>query len=129
MSIAQNIKNIRELKNFTQDYMATQLDITQGAYSKIERGETDMPLSRLEQIAKILGIKLLDIVGFEEGKICLYVSKDKYSDNSKHGNGSKGFVVNSNASEKEKLYEQMIQQQKEEIVFLKKMLEVYTKPS
>jgi transcriptional regulator with XRE-family HTH domain len=129
MSIAQNIKNIRELKNFTQDYMATQLDITQGAYSKIERGETDMPLSRLEQIAKILGIKLLDIIGFDEGKICLYISKDKYADNSKHGNGSKGFVVNSNFSEKEKLYEQMIQQQKEEIVFLKKMLEVYTKQS
>jgi transcriptional regulator with XRE-family HTH domain len=127
MSVASNIKNIRELKNLTQDYMATQLDITQGAYSKIERGETDMPLSRLEQIAKILGIKLLDIIGFDEGKICLYVSKDKYSNH--NGSTHKGVISNTNFSEKEKLYEQMIQQQKEEIVFLKKMLEVYTKPS
>jgi transcriptional regulator with XRE-family HTH domain len=127
MSIAQNIKNIRELKNLTQDYMATQLDITQGAYSKIERGETDMPLSRLEQIAKILKIKLLDIVGFDEGKICLYVSKDKYSNH--NGDTHKGVLTTAGFSEKEKLYEQMIQQQKEEIVFLKKMIEVYTKQS
>ncbi len=57
---------------------------------------------------KILGIKLLDIVGLEEGKICLHVSKDKYSNH--NGNTHKGVITNSSFLEKEKLYEQMIQQ-------------------
>ena len=33
------IRQIRELKGFTQDYLATQLGISQRAYSKLERDE------------------------------------------------------------------------------------------
>ena len=32
--IARNIKQIRELKSYTQEYMAKQLDISQPAYVK-----------------------------------------------------------------------------------------------
>ena len=38
--IGYKIKNIRELKNFTQEYMAEKLDISQAAYSKMEKGDT-----------------------------------------------------------------------------------------
>ena len=34
------IKQIRELKNFTQEYVATKLNLSIRAYSKIETGET-----------------------------------------------------------------------------------------
>lgn len=37
--IGNKIKNIRELKNFTQEYMAEKLDISQAAYSKLEKGD------------------------------------------------------------------------------------------
>ena len=44
--IGTKIKNIRELRNYTQDYMAEKLGITQAGYSKIERGETDVTYSK-----------------------------------------------------------------------------------
>lgn len=36
--IGYKIKSIRELKNLTQEYMAEKLDISQAAYSKLEKG-------------------------------------------------------------------------------------------
>ena len=54
--IARNIRQIRELKGFSQDYMALQLEITQPAYHKIENGETVLKIDRLQQIADILGV-------------------------------------------------------------------------
>ena len=116
MSIANNIKNLRELKNLTQEHMAAQLEISQRAYSKIERGETDVPYSRLEQIAKALDMNVLDIVGFDETKLFVSFSKNKYSDQSNHN----GITIQTGLAEKEKaLYEQIIQQQKEEITTLR----------
>ncbi len=41
--------------------MAAELDITAGAYAKIERGETDPSITRLLQIAEILKV---DVVSF-----------------------------------------------------------------
>ena len=48
------IKQLRELKNFTQEYMAQQLGLTTRAYSKIETGETQLTINRLNEISKIL---------------------------------------------------------------------------
>ncbi|WPU99082.1 helix-turn-helix transcriptional regulator [Mucilaginibacter sp. cycad4] len=46
----------RQLKNYSQEYMAFMLEISQPAYSKIERGETDLSLRRVYEIAEILEI-------------------------------------------------------------------------
>ncbi len=46
-TIGEKIKKIRELKNYTQEYMAAQIGITQAGYSKIERGESDVPMSAI----------------------------------------------------------------------------------
>ncbi len=40
--IDQKTLKIRELKGFNQHYMAAELDISQRAYSKIEREETKL---------------------------------------------------------------------------------------
>lgn len=69
MKIGDRIKKLRELRNFTQEYMAIQLEMKQAGYSRIERNEVDIPFSRVEQIAKILNISLLDLIGFDENKI------------------------------------------------------------
>ncbi len=64
-SIGTRIKNLREMQNFTQEYMAETLGMSASGYGKIERDETDIAFSRLEQIAKILKIKVRDIIDFE----------------------------------------------------------------
>ncbi|MDR1653480.1 MAG: helix-turn-helix domain-containing protein [Prevotellaceae bacterium] len=56
--IARNIKQIRELKNLTQDFMAQELSISQPAYVKIEQGLTVLKIDRLQQIAEILQVDL-----------------------------------------------------------------------
>ncbi len=54
MNTFSKIKKHRELKNYTQDYMADQLNISQNTYSKIETGGIKLTVDRLKQISEIL---------------------------------------------------------------------------
>jgi transcriptional regulator with XRE-family HTH domain len=69
MSIGNNIKKIRELKNFTQEYMAMELNMTQAGYSKIERDEVRLSIDRPTEISNVFGVRILDIVDFNEKNI------------------------------------------------------------
>lgn len=44
-------------KNLSQGYMAKQLKITQGYYSKIENGKNELTLKKIFEIAAILKIE------------------------------------------------------------------------
>ncbi|WP_295677075.1 helix-turn-helix transcriptional regulator [uncultured Mucilaginibacter sp.] len=61
-AIVSNIRKIREFRNYTQDYLAAKLQISQNAYSKIELGYSSITLSRLVKITEILEIELADII-------------------------------------------------------------------
>jgi transcriptional regulator with XRE-family HTH domain len=61
-AIVANIRKIRELRNYTQDYLAVKLHISQNAYSKIELGYSSITLTRLIQIAEILEVDLVDLI-------------------------------------------------------------------
>ncbi len=58
--IGEKIRSIRAGKGYSQANIAEDLDITPGAYAKIERGETDANTSRLLQIAKILEVNITE---------------------------------------------------------------------
>ncbi|HZY36588.1 MAG TPA: helix-turn-helix transcriptional regulator [Mucilaginibacter sp.] len=64
-AIVANIRKIREFKNYTQDYLAVKLHISQNAYSKIELGYSSITLVRLLQIAEILEVDLADLIDTE----------------------------------------------------------------
>lgn len=66
MSIGAKIKRVRELKNMKQETLADKLSMSPSGYGKIERDETDLPYSRLEQIAKAFSMKTEELVGFDE---------------------------------------------------------------
>jgi transcriptional regulator with XRE-family HTH domain len=59
------IKQIRELKNVTQEYIANQLGFSIRAYSKIESGETQLTINRLNEISYALGVDPIEVLGFE----------------------------------------------------------------
>ncbi len=61
-TVAVNIRKIREFRNYTQEYLAVKLDISQNAYSKIELGYTKITLERLYQIAQILDVDLIELI-------------------------------------------------------------------
>ncbi|MFD0751879.1 helix-turn-helix domain-containing protein [Mucilaginibacter calamicampi] len=60
--VFSNIRTIREFRNYSQEYLALKLGISQNAYSKIELGYTNISLSRVMAIAVILEVSLADIV-------------------------------------------------------------------
>lgn len=60
--VAFNIRKQREEKNYTQEYLAAKLKISQNAYSKIELGYTKITLERLFQIADILETSISHLI-------------------------------------------------------------------
>lgn len=69
MDIGLSIKKIRELKNFTQQYMAAELNLSLSGYGKIERNESDLTIKRLRNIAQILGVEIDFIINFNQQEI------------------------------------------------------------
>lgn len=67
-SIAGNIRKIRDFRNYTQDYLAAKLGISQNAYSKIELGYSKITVDRVFQIADILEVEVTDILFFNKDK-------------------------------------------------------------
>lgn len=66
--VYQNIQEKRLEKNFTQEYMADQLSISQTHYSKIERGIKNITLERFIKIGEILEVApkdLFDPISFD----------------------------------------------------------------
>jgi len=61
-NIAGNIRKIREYKNYTQDYLASKLKISQNAYSKIELGYSKLTVERLFQISSILEVEATQLI-------------------------------------------------------------------
>ncbi|KFF24068.1 helix-turn-helix domain-containing protein [Chryseobacterium vrystaatense] len=57
----QNIRKIRRSKDFTQEYMAFEMGISQKAYSDIENSKVKINLDILTKISDILEIKPSDI--------------------------------------------------------------------
>lgn len=60
--VGEKIRVQRLAKNYSQEYMAWALGISQAAYSNIERGETDLTLTRIYEIAEILEISAYIII-------------------------------------------------------------------
>lgn len=56
------IKRIREDKNISREQMSKLLGISLSGYAKIERGEVDLTISRLDQIGDILGFTATQII-------------------------------------------------------------------
>ncbi len=67
-TVEEKIRGIRELKNFTQEYMAEKLGMTQAGYSKIESGGTKLTYSKIEEISKVLGVQIEELLAFDSQK-------------------------------------------------------------
>lgn len=90
--IGKKIKQLRELKNFSQEYMAAQLKMSIPGYGRIERNEVDVSIERANQIANVLGISLTELISFDE----------KYIFNN-YANNQNAFVINSELNQSDKV--------------------------
>lgn len=62
MMIYDTIRDYREERQWSQEQMAERLGMSKNGYAKIERGEVTLNLERLEQIAQILGVSIVDLL-------------------------------------------------------------------
>ncbi|MBF0784042.1 XRE family transcriptional regulator [Muribacter muris] len=124
MKINEKIRMLREENALSQEQMAEKMNISTNSYGKIERGETKLTLNKLEQIANIFNLDIVELI-----------STDKNSYQITHyGTGANAFnFISDNKDiivENEKLQliiahkNETIEHQKEEIILLRQMLEL-----
>ncbi|MGF7080449.1 helix-turn-helix domain-containing protein [Mucilaginibacter sp. UYCu711] len=61
-NIGEKIRIRRVTKSYSQEYMAFMLNISQAAYSNLERGETALTLTRVYEIAEILEMSPFELM-------------------------------------------------------------------
>jgi transcriptional regulator with XRE-family HTH domain len=116
--IGQKIQKLRELKNFTQEYMAEQLKMSQANYSRLENDNIGLSVDKLQIIAQILEVSPSDLMAFDE-KMVFNISNNNFK------NGLKELNVHSPSisSQERALYEQQIQSLKSENEHLRNLID------
>lgn len=66
VEVHEKIKLLRLTKDWSQEEVAAKLDMSPNGYGSIERGETDVNLSRLKKIAQLFGVEPAAL--FDDGK-------------------------------------------------------------
>ncbi|MEG0926690.1 MULTISPECIES: helix-turn-helix domain-containing protein [Chryseobacterium] len=66
MEIYKTVKNIRENRKISQDYIAFELKLNQSQYSRREKGDIPFSAIEIEKIAYILGIKVSELYDGEQ---------------------------------------------------------------
>jgi transcriptional regulator with XRE-family HTH domain len=81
--LRENIRKIRELRNYTQEYMADQLGLSVSGYGKIERSDSDINLSRITQIAEILNVSRTSLLEFNSDALLKNMDEENSQTNIK----------------------------------------------
>ncbi|OOF78835.1 transcriptional regulator [Rodentibacter caecimuris] len=127
MNIQEKIRAMREIKHWSQEEMAEKLEMSPTGYARIERGESKLNLERLQQIANIFNIDVIELMASnEKGLICLISENSDYS-SIYYASDEKLNLEN----EKLKLIiehkNELIEQQKSEILALKEIIKLLKK--
>ncbi len=56
------IRQLREQHNYTQEYVAKKLGMSQNAYSKIENAYTQLTVKHVKKLSKVLEVSVLDLL-------------------------------------------------------------------
>ena len=74
MSVNEKIRTIRETRKWSQEDMAEKMNMSKNGYAKIERGETKLNLHKLEQIANIFNIDVLELIKNDDKNVLFFMN-------------------------------------------------------
>jgi transcriptional regulator with XRE-family HTH domain len=77
-NFGDNIRLVRQAKGYSQENVAELLGMSPSGYAKIERGESDIAVSRIEEIAKIFEVEPAQLVLMND-KSLIFNIKSKHS--------------------------------------------------
>jgi transcriptional regulator with XRE-family HTH domain len=101
------VRMLREGIGYSQEYVAKKLNITQQAYSKLEKNPNNATLERLRELSKVLGVSVNAIVGDDD----MYIQQNFHQQG---GNASTVMYVTGLADrERESLLQQIVSLQKQ----------------
>lgn len=63
------IRNLREQKGITQDFMAKELTLTQSNYGRLEKDDQRLNAPKLQKIAEILGVTVAYLFNEAHGEV------------------------------------------------------------
>lgn len=110
--VCVNIKHYRDLRQYSQEYLASRLNITQSSYAKLEKQETKLTVQRLQQIAEVLEVDLSLLLNSNTPTIFnLYDNQT--------ANGRIEHLYNNLPEQLLNQYQAQIKQRKEEVAFLR----------
>ena len=124
INIGRKIGRIRELRGIKQEFLASELGVSQQSISRIEQSET-VEEDKLQQIAQVLGVTAEAIKNFSEEAVFNYFNT--FNDSSGAGACSNYSTFNFNPIDKlvelfeenKKLYERLLQSEREKVELLK----------
>lgn len=117
MALGEKLKHARLSKNFSQEYMAEMLDVSQKTYSNFENDKTTPSFAQIEKISNILETSILSFLTSE---------KVTFNQTNSHGQNN-GLVINNLSDKLIEQYELRLNKQQEEIEYLKALLDRFSK--
>ena len=114
--LAKNIKKHRELKGFSQEYMAHQLNVNQSTYAKMENSSTKITIDKLFSVAKLLETDVSEILDLKNQTIYNQDLKD---------NAIGHQQIENLHQENKEVYQELLKAKDEQIALLKEQIIFY----
>lgn len=115
MESFKKIKVMREMNQLTQEEVAEQLGMSITGYAKIERGQTNMSVEKLKQIAQIFNVNVAQLLDDNERFVICSIGDN-------HSNYNNYFGTNEKLSLENEKLKQLLSAKEGEIEALKKVI-------
>lgn len=111
MDIGHNIKKLREIRGYSQEYVANKVDLSQKGLSRIENGEVSPTYDMMLAICSTLEITIQELLNFNEAIIFNNIATSQTG-------GEYIAYNNTNIKEVKELYEKLLQEKERTIEIL-----------
>jgi transcriptional regulator with XRE-family HTH domain len=110
------VRLIRESNRFSQEYVASKLDITQQAYSNIEKNPDNASVKRLRQLSQVFSVPVTSLIS---------ETKQYIQQNFQQQGGQAATVIHVQGipEHERQLYERLIEELKSENQLLRSLLD------
>ncbi len=129
MEINEKIRTVRESKEWSQEEMANKLSMSLSGYAKIERGDTRLNLPKLEKIAQLFEMDLIELLSIND-KGDVYLASENFNRgncnniNHYYGDDRREFISKIERLEMAlSLKDELLAQQSREIETLQKLVQ------
>lgn len=124
METYEKIKMMREMNQWTQEEVAEKLGMSTTGYAKIERGQTNVSVEKLKQIAQIFNINIAQLLDDNEKLVICSIGDNHSNYNNYFGMNEKLITQNEKQQLEIQLKNELLKQKDAEITALKELIEL-----